>query len=81
MAGETWRALLEIVSGRTWQARSMSWSSLPPELRERHSRAPGADATCVARLREHSTPVIEAARTDIRGVHLSRAALLDESGF
>ena len=60
------------------RASSITWNDLPIELRNRHARAPVADSILLARLRDHSAPVIKDARTEIGGVHIPRAALVDE---
>src|SRR5258708_13018688 len=77
-ARETWQALLEIVAADMPRASTITRNDLPVELRDRHRSAAGPNSALLARLREHSAPVIEAARTEIGGVHIPRAALLDE---
>jgi hypothetical protein len=77
-ASETWRALLEMVAADMPRATTIAWNNLPAELRDRHHRASGPDSALLVRLREHSAPVIEAATREIGGVHIPRAALLDE---
>lgn len=77
-ARETWQSLLEIAADAMPRAATIAWNSLPTELRDHHHRASGPDSTLLVRLREHSSRVIVDARTEIGGVHIQRAALLDE---
>ena len=77
-AGETWRELLEMAAADMPRASTIAWNNLPTEVRDRHHRTSGPDSALLVRLREHSAAVIEAARREIGGVHIPRAALLDE---
>ena len=77
-ACETWRMLVEVARENAGRAGSITWDRLPAELRDRHRRVPDSCTASLIRLQEHSVSVIEGARTEIGGVHISRTTLLDE---
>jgi hypothetical protein len=80
-AYETWESLLEIAANNMSRAGTIGFHDLPTALRDRHRSEAGPNSVLLTRLRDHSAPVIEAARTDVGGVHIPRAALLDELFF
>lgn len=78
VASESWRMLVEVARENAGRAGSITWDRLPAELRDRHRRVPDSCTASLRRLQEHSACVIEGARTEIGGVHIPRATLLNE---